>query len=91
MNTFDDAKTVEEVIFQAIGAGSTCWENLGGTGTFQDDRARRLGEDAMARLRCDEDCGAETLAHAADEHEARARSNFVLQHGKLLCPRHRLY
>lgn len=51
MNRFKDCVTAEEVVFQAIGAGSTCWENMSGTGVFQDGEAKAVGDDAMARLR----------------------------------------
>lgn len=51
MNLFNDARTLEEVVFQAIGAGSTCWENMSGTGVFQDARAVTIGNDAVARIR----------------------------------------
>lgn len=49
--TFDDADTLEAVVFQAIGAGSVCWESLEGTGVFQDGQAREVGEAAVARIR----------------------------------------
>lgn len=51
MNMFRDCTTPEEVVFQAIGAGSVCWETMTGTGVFQDGKARAAGNDAMARLR----------------------------------------
>lgn len=51
MNMFSKAATAEEVVFQAIGAGSVCWENMSGTGVFDDTQARAVGEDAMARLK----------------------------------------
>lgn len=51
MNMFSDADSVESVIFQAIGLGSMCWESLNGTGTFNDNLAKRAGEDAVERLR----------------------------------------
>ncbi len=50
MNRFSECTTVEEVVFQAIGAGSVCWENPGGAGVFDDTTARSVGEDAMARI-----------------------------------------
>lgn len=51
MNRFSRAETVEEVVFQAIGAGSVCWENPNGAGEFDSTLARAVGDDAMARLR----------------------------------------
>lgn len=49
-NIFEDAQTLDEVVFQAIGAGSSCWETLDGTGVFQSSDAKRIGEDAVARI-----------------------------------------
>lgn len=50
-NRFKDAKSVEEVVFQAIGAGSVCWENPGGAGIFDSTEAKKVGDEAMERLR----------------------------------------
>jgi hypothetical protein len=38
-----DAEYQRRCVFEAIGAGSTCWESLEGTGIFQDDRAVAVG------------------------------------------------
>lgn len=34
--------SLEEAIGQALGAASTCWENLHGTGVFDSDRAKEI-------------------------------------------------
>jgi len=39
--------TPQEAVFQAIGAGSTCWENMSGTGVFQSDEAKSIGDDLL--------------------------------------------
>jgi hypothetical protein len=49
-NRFADAQTAREVIYQAIGAGSVCWENLSNTGTFQSEKAFQIGKEAIERL-----------------------------------------
>lgn len=42
-----EPETLRELIGQAVGAGSVCWENMSGTGVFQDDRARQVVDDAV--------------------------------------------
>lgn len=49
-NMFAQCETLDSVVFQAIGAGSVCWENLDQTGIFQSDQAKRVGEHAMERI-----------------------------------------
>lgn len=49
-NRFADCEDITQVVFQAVGAGSVCWENMSGTGIFQDDQARNVGDDAVARI-----------------------------------------
>lgn len=49
-NRFRDATTVEEVVGQAVGAGSVCWENVRAAGVFQSDEAARIVQEALARL-----------------------------------------
>lgn len=50
-NRFKDADNVESLIYQTVGAGSVCWENPGGAGVFDDEKARGVAEDAVQRLR----------------------------------------
>lgn len=42
-----DPETLEEVIFTALGAASACWESLEGTGIFQSDRAKEIGDEVV--------------------------------------------
>lgn len=42
-----DPKDLRDVVGQAMGAASSCWENLGGTGLFQADRAAAILTEAM--------------------------------------------
>lgn len=37
-------------VFEAIGEASTCWENMKGTGIFDDQRAAQIGLDLMDKL-----------------------------------------
>lgn len=61
-NVFARAETIEEVIYQLVGAGSVCWESMTGTGIFDDERARRYASDACKRL---EQFGVETVPAGA--------------------------
>lgn len=49
-NTFHDANSLTELIFQLAGATSMCW--VGGTGSLEFDsaRARELSDAAIERL-----------------------------------------
>jgi hypothetical protein len=50
-NRFAEADSVQEVIGQAIGAGSTCW--VGGTGAaeFDSDQAVQISAEATERIK----------------------------------------
>ena len=39
--------TIEDAVYQTIGAASVCWDNPGGAGVFESDRARELGRNLM--------------------------------------------
>lgn len=45
-------------VFQALGAASTCWTDTA-FGTFDSDRAVRIGDDLMAKIE----------AHVSDERD----------------------
>lgn len=47
MKILEKATNVREAVFQAIGAASTCWENMEGTGIFDSDRAKQIGDELM--------------------------------------------
>jgi hypothetical protein len=51
MNLFADCDTIEEVIGQAVGAGSVCWESLDQAGEFQSTRAAYVADNATERVR----------------------------------------
>lgn len=52
-----EASTLEEAVYQTVGHASVCWENMSGTGVFQDDEARKAAENLLSwiRLRLDPD------------------------------------
>lgn len=43
--------TLETAVFEALGAASVCWENMSGTGVFQSDRAKQIGEELVEFIR----------------------------------------
>jgi hypothetical protein len=49
-NRFDSCNSIEEVVFQAMGFASTCWENMSGTGVFQSTLAKDAGDEAVAKI-----------------------------------------
>lgn len=51
INYLDGADTLESAVFQALGAASVCWENPGGAGVFESDRAKAIGDELVAWIR----------------------------------------
>lgn len=49
-NRFENAADASELIHQAIGAGSMCWENVRAAGVFDSTEAAKIAKDAVARL-----------------------------------------
>lgn len=45
------ANTLEELVFQALGAASVCWETPEGAGVFDSTRAKAVGDELVARIR----------------------------------------
>ena len=43
--------TVEQAIYQGLGAASTCWESMEGTGVFDSERAVAIGEEITRILK----------------------------------------
>lgn len=46
---FDKCESVEDLIAQAMGAASICWQDVGAAGVFDDVRAVALFQEAMRR------------------------------------------
>lgn len=55
-STFDlltsegEPESREAAVFQAIGAATVCWEDMSGTGIFQDEKARAIADGLLAWL-----------------------------------------
>ena len=39
--------SLSRLVFEALGAASSCWDNLSGAGTFESTRARIIGEELL--------------------------------------------
>lgn len=46
-----ETKDLEEAVFTALGAASTCWENLNKAGIFESDRCKNIGDQLIKRIR----------------------------------------
>lgn len=46
----EDAETLEEAVFQALGAASVCWEGVP-SGIFESDKCKAIGDELMDRIR----------------------------------------
>jgi hypothetical protein len=51
MNMFATCESIEEIVGQAIGAASVCWENPAGAGRFDSVQASEICEDAIYEIR----------------------------------------
>lgn len=45
-----EPEDLSEAVFQALGAASSCWDNLLGAGVFESERARDIGIDLMTYI-----------------------------------------
>lgn len=71
---FDRAETLNELVFQALGAASMCWETPEGAGVFDSTRAKAIGDEVVARLRARENeprLGCATTRQLLDEITTR--------------------
>ena len=46
-----DDRAERNLVFQALGAASMCWENVSGAGVFDSTRASQIGDNLMSGLR----------------------------------------
>ena len=47
----DNADSLDELVYLALGAASACWTNLDGAGTFESTRATLLGKALIEQIR----------------------------------------
>lgn len=50
----DGTLTLRSAVFQALGAASTCWDNLSGAGVFQSEKAQEVGDKLLAAIKSGE-------------------------------------
>src|SRR6266566_7236203 len=46
----DRVFTLQQAVYQAVGAGSMCWATLGGAGEFDSTRAAKVGDELLLRI-----------------------------------------
>lgn len=46
----DEVLQLDEIVFQALGAASACWENLRDAGVFDSTRAKEVGIALLAEV-----------------------------------------
>ncbi|MBY4212892.1 hypothetical protein HQO42_14985 [Rhodococcus fascians] len=49
-NRFNNVTNIKELIGQAIGAGSMCWEDVCAAGVFDDHEAAKIFNETVERL-----------------------------------------
>lgn len=75
-----EQRTLETMVFEALGAASMCWDHPERAGVFDDTRAREIGEKLLAELRGGDHCTVCSRRHrkapsqASDTSAAAARS-----------------
>lgn len=47
---FDEGISIEDAVFQALGAASMCWENVDRAGIFQSEEATEIGEALLSKI-----------------------------------------
>jgi hypothetical protein len=52
--------TLEEAVYQAIGAASMCWEDVAKAGVFDSDRAKAIGDALLAKVAAPHSTGTDT-------------------------------
>lgn len=55
-----ETPTLTAAVYQAVGAASVCWENMSGTGVFDDVRAREVAERLLRFIADCEDVHADS-------------------------------
>jgi len=46
-----DQKDLETLVFTALGAASSCWENLEGAGVFESTKCKEIGDELVELLK----------------------------------------
>lgn len=81
----DGSLSLEAAVFQALGAASTCWERLSGTGVFDSDRAKTIGEALVGFIRDHEKplLGLATTRQLLAELTSRIDTDYLMGGGGL--------
>jgi hypothetical protein len=92
----ESVESLTNVVYQAVGAASTCWESLSDTGVFQEDRARAVAEDLLEKIhvftRYDTpSLGLATNAELREELRVREEMGFTDDDYRTLEPSHAMW
>jgi hypothetical protein len=71
---FDDSasepRDLSELIGQAMGAASMCWDNVRGAGVFQSERASRITQEVIDWIEANYELKEGSGSNVNDEHSA---------------------
>lgn len=81
----DGSLSLESAVGQAIGAGSTCWEKMDGTGIFDEARATEIVDALVGRVKemTGSNLGLATTQELLDELRARIELDYFAGGGGL--------
>lgn len=82
----DGTLPLETAVFQALGAASVCWDSMDGTGVFQSERAKEIGDALIAKIRKDTHgpyLGLATTRDLLDEIRSRIEVDYFVGGGGL--------
>lgn len=81
----DGSLSLESAVGQAIGAGSTCWQDLSRTGIFQEDRANEIVNALVDRVKemTGSNLGLATTQELLDELRSRIELDYFAGGGGL--------
>lgn len=49
-NLFEHCTSLQQLIGEAVGAGSVCWEDIDKAGVFKSEQAKEIVDDALKRI-----------------------------------------
>lgn len=48
---FDRCESIDDYVFQALGAASVCWDDVSGAGVFDSERAVAIGQALLIKIK----------------------------------------
>ena len=65
-----EPRNLSEVIGQAVGAGSMCWDNVRGAGVFQPERGSQIVQEVIDWIEANYELKEGSGSDVNDEHSA---------------------